>query len=624
MVEDIADIEAGIRDLLGQLAEEGPTPKGVRVRPHIVGNPNEWTATEGSWRTPLLELQDWLHLPDQIEDSDSAAFDASLGRLLGIDDISSTPRDEYLTVLQSRLELAAQYRYEFIEELEDESEGTVTLSTASSNWQEKWESFAEEINEEPSGPISASAHTWTISLFQDYAIDGDLNLSPSYQRADVWATRDAQLLIESILRGIPLPSVILLKNNDSEGDHYEIIDGKQRLTSILRFTGSHPRALINVRRKAQEWGIDEESLLETFQKDYLAFRNAWKSKEEEPLTATLERKYHFPFPLTKGTKSTLSGDLEQLRGKYYSEIDKIKIIMANETKMISHLFNRQNSPYRIPVIVYDAASPRQIHEVFSLYNRQGKRLNAEEIRNAAFHELDFMKALLATSGDATDPLHIAPFLADEWENLSSTGVALADKETGYAMPDAGYKRTKALSWIVSTLLNEDEGLGNRSTANHIDGLLKRIQADKNDPLRNSSVITDLMLAIDAAVDVHQELPISAWAPGFRNAQGKGRWQELQLVAVLVAFSAAYSVEGDRLADKTYERCEAIAQSSTHWRRPQKTQSKQQWQFIAGVVREILDLLDIRPHQADSTVRAAFGSSGIERLLSLPRPEWWAK
>lgn len=45
-------------------------------------------------------------------------------------------------------------------------------------------------------------------------------------------------LIKSILQGVPIPSIIV-NNRDWESDNYRIavIDGKQRITSILNFLG---------------------------------------------------------------------------------------------------------------------------------------------------------------------------------------------------------------------------------------------------------------------------------------------------------------------------------------------------------------------------------------------------
>jgi len=66
-----------------------------------------------------------------------------------------------------------------------------------------------------------------------------LLLTPPYQRGDVWGTRRRQNLIKSILLGIPIPSIIVnnrMKAEWKDGDwRIAVIDGKQRITSILMF-----------------------------------------------------------------------------------------------------------------------------------------------------------------------------------------------------------------------------------------------------------------------------------------------------------------------------------------------------------------------------------------------------
>ena len=85
--------------------------------------------------------------------------------------------------------------------------------------------------------------------------------------------RPPSMLIESILRGIPLPSIIILEQVDADRvTSYEVVDGKQRLTSILRFIGCHPRRRGDRRGQGEEWG--EPDLLTTFQKDYPQFKSS--------------------------------------------------------------------------------------------------------------------------------------------------------------------------------------------------------------------------------------------------------------------------------------------------------------------------------------------------------------
>ena len=415
MQEATSELESDIVDQIELLMQPGPVPTGVEVKNRANSGVIE-EKNEGRWRTLLADVQGWLHLPEEINVSSTDEFDRSLAQCLGLMRIEGSAQapeqSELLETLLNRLQKANELRDEFVDALSEETEGSVTQSTATANWEARWEDAESSQEIDTSERIIAEADVWPIAEFCGRANDGDLNLSPSYQRADVWPRGDAQLLIESILRGIPLPSVILLKKNDQTGDHFEIIDGKQRLTSILRFTAAHPRALETVRRKAEEWGVDEEDLIDNFQKDYAnKFKKEWRAHETTQLTAGVEQSLYFPFKIRKASSSTLVGELENVQGRYYSEIRTFTIPVADETKKVQDLFERR-SKYRIPVIVYSAASSRQIHEVFSLYNRRGKRLNAEEIRNAAYHELDLMRALLVTSGDADEPEKVAPFLMD--------------------------------------------------------------------------------------------------------------------------------------------------------------------------------------------------------------------
>lgn len=74
-----------------------------------------------------------------------------------------------------------------------------------------------------------------VSLFDR----GQLNLDPDFQRDSVWQVRDRQKLIESILQRYPIPSIFLYKRVNDEGRHiYDVIDGKQRLETVLMFQGA--------------------------------------------------------------------------------------------------------------------------------------------------------------------------------------------------------------------------------------------------------------------------------------------------------------------------------------------------------------------------------------------------
>lgn len=86
-------------------------------------------------------------------------------------------------------------------------------------------------------PLHYTGSTVTIQDIVHLYENDRLNLSPGFQRDSVWTENDRQKLIESILRGFPLPSIFLHKREKNGQTHYDVIDGKQRIETILMFMG---------------------------------------------------------------------------------------------------------------------------------------------------------------------------------------------------------------------------------------------------------------------------------------------------------------------------------------------------------------------------------------------------
>jgi hypothetical protein len=79
----------------------------------------------------------------------------------------------------------------------------------------------------------------TVSWFHDRYREGSLTISPPYQRKPVWAARQKCYLIESILLGLPVPEVFVQQKTSPEGKTTcAIVDGQQRIRTILQFIGS--------------------------------------------------------------------------------------------------------------------------------------------------------------------------------------------------------------------------------------------------------------------------------------------------------------------------------------------------------------------------------------------------
>ena len=84
--------------------------------------------------------------------------------------------------------------------------------------------------------------TQDISWFLDQYQRNQLNLDPAYQRRSVWSPRDKKFFVDTILNNYPAPPVFLHKTMDDEGHAtYHVVDGKQRLQTIIEFTKDRVR-----------------------------------------------------------------------------------------------------------------------------------------------------------------------------------------------------------------------------------------------------------------------------------------------------------------------------------------------------------------------------------------------
>jgi len=78
------------------------------------------------------------------------------------------------------------------------------------------------------------AETTTVEDLILKMVNNEYQLRPPYQRQEVINNKKASGIIESILLGIPLPTIFVYRRNDGIS---EVVDGQQRLLSILGFIG---------------------------------------------------------------------------------------------------------------------------------------------------------------------------------------------------------------------------------------------------------------------------------------------------------------------------------------------------------------------------------------------------
>src|SRR5207302_10015751 len=77
-----------------------------------------------------------------------------------------------------------------------------------------------------------------IDQFVSYLNEEKINLSPAFQRGHVWSPTDRKKLLKNVILGKPIPAVFLYKEASGSRYSYNILDGKQRLESIILFVGN--------------------------------------------------------------------------------------------------------------------------------------------------------------------------------------------------------------------------------------------------------------------------------------------------------------------------------------------------------------------------------------------------
>lgn len=612
-----------LADGLASLSEASDTPDGVPPVSSTFSSSDIDFATD-AWMTKLAEVQGWLSFSEDLPLSGGRAFLRALVGLLELDPVEVLDSGTFnpplsvsaLERLNERVDAAGRLQTNFLEELE--TKGT-SREAATQSWADSWADIDASEEVASPEPITASIKVWPIFQFTKKPP----NLTPSYQRGDVWRNGDRQSLMESILRGVPLPSIILLWTGSST--QHEVVDGKQRLTAILRFVGKHPVAMQKVaeftdRHRGTKFNKDgklddrgDRTLTDLFNDDYPAFRRAWKALEGYELKSQQENDFYFPFKLrSTGSRGLVGPYLSPLRGLYYTQIKDKEINVAGQQTTVESLFE-DVSDYTIPVIEYKQATQAQIHDVFRLYNKQGVHLNAEEIRNAIYHEVELTRATLVAAGDAgssSDIASIAGSLAGI-PDLYRLGEALKN----YGFGGTRYKRTKVLAWVISVLVHDTGDKDLASTSRNIDQLLIEIQGNPSHPLAQPATLTNLFTHLLKAVELHASHD-ELWSEKFMDG-GKGvKWQELQLVGSLVGMAMALAASPHDLEERIETNADAIrtaTEESDVWERPAKTQTKTQWDYIARISRSLLELLDIDPDRAAEAVRQQFGSSGYPSL-----------
>lgn len=71
-----------------------------------------------------------------------------------------------------------------------------------------------------------------LTTLREMVDDGDIIPNPDYQRDYVYNDKQASKLVESVLMGIPIPTIYLCQEEDNT---HSVIDGQQRITALVKY-----------------------------------------------------------------------------------------------------------------------------------------------------------------------------------------------------------------------------------------------------------------------------------------------------------------------------------------------------------------------------------------------------
>jgi hypothetical protein len=95
------------------------------------------------------------------------------------------------------------------------------------------DSDLERLYDESSSRILQERNDFFLPQIRDFVSKKQwVNLRPEYQRRHRWDQTKQSRLIESLLMNVPVPPVFLY---EKELNRYEVMDGQQRLASLLDF-----------------------------------------------------------------------------------------------------------------------------------------------------------------------------------------------------------------------------------------------------------------------------------------------------------------------------------------------------------------------------------------------------
>lgn len=176
--------------------------------------------------------------------------------------------------------------------------------------------------------------TWKISDLVKVYDENHLDLSPAYQRNEVWTAKAQQKLLESILKGKPIPSFFLLQKANGS---FEMIDGQQRARTII---GYWKNLIVDHENLTFAQRVEKAQVRRRASSDFLGYRLSVTIVTEIHDDESIEEYYALL------NSSGLRLNRPELKKAEYFTTNFLKLVMEctqNETLQSLRLFTESSS-----------------------------------------------------------------------------------------------------------------------------------------------------------------------------------------------------------------------------------------------------------------------------------------
>ena len=292
--------------------------------------------------------------------------------------------------------------------------------------------------------------TWSITEIYQKIKNGNLILDPDYQRNEVWYISKQISFIESLFMEIMIPPIYVVEIPETdilEGTRYEVVDGKQRLTTIKKFINNE----LKLDKKYLEYYSDLYD-----GKNFREIYDEYVEKVKQVLSSILdiyvitsnspaETKYDIFARLNKGAeplkvneirKAIYHSKVTQIIDKFINERigekesineEYLKIFSKNDIKRFndygrfyrSIAFFYNTNLYSCTVENYNSRPKQMIDDVLQSFQKKERIFEESDIEKLLNNTIELMKQFQDNPNKEYLIDACIPFSLLSWENLIS-------------------------------------------------------------------------------------------------------------------------------------------------------------------------------------------------------------